>query len=638
MLITVDHLDFSYGVQEIFHQVNFSVKENEKIGLIGPNGSGKTTFFKLLTGELDPEGGSIHTKSGLSYGYLKQEAFLDQKGTLHDILLNIFSDLLAMEDQMAHLQDKIDLQNGDEQLASVEKLTEIQERYADMGGYEYPSRIRGVINGLGFSEEDLNNNIDQFSGGQKTRIALGSLLLRKPDLLLLDEPTNYLDFDTMSWLENYLRNENQAFIVISHDRYFLDNVCTRIAEIENHGLITYTGNYSEYARKKAQHDAARHAEIEKNNKEIARQQHIIDQLRARHSVKSIKRARSREVKLEKMDMLQEYHADLDISLTLKPKIRSADDVLSVTELTKSFPGHPLFSNLSFDIYRGDKVGIIGPNGVGKSTLLKILLRQIPADSGRIKFGQKVSVGYYSQEGFDSDLYGHMTLIDAIRSRNDRLTDGEIRNLLARFLFRGDAVFKTTDTLSGGEMARIRLAALMVSEANLLLLDEPTNHIDMQTKEILEDAIDDYEGTVIAVSHDRYFLNQTATRIFALSHEGLEENEGNYDDYFERQQQLKADQEQKIAPVLTKTEIKNRQRKEKQAEKAVRNQKKALKQLENTIEKTDARIAEIETIMCQEDFYNNPEQVKDISTEYHELKKSSDALLEEWEELAAKLED
>jgi ATP-binding cassette subfamily F protein 3 len=640
MLLSIQHLNFGYGSHTIFKDLSITVQEKEKIGLIGDNGSGKTTFFNLLTHALLPDNGTIHRKQDITIGYLQQEPPFEPGQTLHAFFLSHFSTLLEMENQMQVLQDRIDRASADEQPALAQELSKIQETYAEKGGYEYPSRIRGVTIGLGFKLTDLEKPIDTFSGGQKTRIALGALLLSAPDLLMLDEPTNYLDLQTVAWLESYLKSYPNAFIVISHDRYFLNHVCSRIIEITDHQFLSFEGNYSDFLVKKHKYNQARQAAIARNNKEMARQQAIIDQLRSRHSVKNIKRAKSRETKLAKMTYLQEAQADHEIQLRFEPPVRSADDVLQVSHLVKSFDQQTVIEDLSFDVFRGDKIGIIGPNGAGKSTLLKLLMRQFPADSGRLIFGQKVQTGYYSQEAADSDAYGAATLIDALRSVDTHLSDGAIRRILARFLFTGDSVFKATADLSGGEMARLRLAMLMISDANFLLLDEPTNHIDMATKEILEDALADYEGTLLAVSHDRYFLNKVATKILALSPGRTTLFEGNYDDYYQWLAQMQAVRQKESFNASEKT--KTAKRKNAKAARALeqnrKRKKNQLKTLEKKIEACDGEIANLESLMCRPDFYDDAEQAAQIAQDYEALKKESNHLLNQWEELALDLED
>ena len=638
MIITVENLSFSYGINSIFENTSFAVDDNEKIGLIGSNGSGKSTLFKLISGELNPDNGAIHQRANLKLGYLKQTALSDEKESLREVMLSVFEPILKLSDEIEKIREKVATLSPENQMEVVRKLSDLEEQFVQGGGYEYHSRIRGVVKGLGFNESDMDKPIASFSGGQKTRIALGTMLLQKPELLLLDEPTNYLDFDTMTWLENYLKNDVKSFIVISHDRYFLNKICTRIVEIENKNLISFKGNYTQYLSKKSKRDTALKAQIKKNNQEIKRQQQIIDELRSRHSIKSMKRAKSRENKLDKMSTMREFSSPGDIRFQLSPKIRSADDVLKVDGLSKSYGDNQLFKDLSFEIFRGDRIGIIGPNGIGKTTLIKILFRQISSDSGNMIFGPKVYPGYYSQEGTEITFSENETLIDIIREGDISLNDGEIRSLLAKFLFVGDDVFKNASELSGGELARVRLALLMISEANFLLLDEPTNHIDISTKEIIEDALSSYEGTIIAVSHDRYFLNRVANRIFCLTKDGLSQYEGNYDDYVERKLIQTSEAETSVKPHVTKTEIRKQKKEEKAERIKKQNQKKHLKQLEENIEKTDSRIAQIENKMCESDFYNDAEQARKLTEEYETLKRKSIDLLSEWEKTALLIEE
>ena len=638
MIISVENLTFSYGMNSVFKNTGFAIDENEKVGLIGPNGSGKSTLFKLINEEIIPDKGTIHQRANLKIGYLKQTSLSLEEGTLNDVMLSVFKPLIKLSNEIDKITNELATLSPEKQMNAVQKLSDLEEKYIQGGGYEYPGRIRGVVKGLGFTETDMVKPISSFSGGQKTRIALGALLLQNPELLLLDEPTNYLDFDTTTWLENYLKNDVKTFIVISHDRYFLNKVCTRIIEIEDKHLITFKGNYTEFLSKKSKRDKALKSKIKKNNQEIKRQQHIIDELRSRHSIKSMKRAKSRENKLDNMSMLREVSSHKTIQFQLSPKIRSSNDVLKVDGLSKSFENNQLFTNLSFEVFRGDRVGIIGPNGIGKTTLLNILFRQISPDVGNIIFGPKVYPGYYSQEGTETVFFNDETLIDIIREGDISLSDGEIRNLLAKFLFVGDDVFKKVSELSGGELARVRLALLMISEANLLFLDEPTNHIDISTKEIIEDTLSSYEGTIIAVSHDRYFLNQVANRIFVLSNDGLSQYKGNYDDYVERKIIQASDTVASEKSFITKTEMR-KQKKEEKAERIRRqNQKKRLKELEEAIEKTDNQIAFIENKMCESDFYTDANQARAFTEEYDNLKSKSKELLIEWEKIALLIDE
>lgn len=641
MLLNADHICFGYGEHQIFNDLTFSVSEHQKLGLIGQNGSGKTTLFKLITHELSPDSGNMYYHSSIQIGYLKQEQIFNSDLTLHEVFLSYFQSLIELEQEMNQLQKTIDCTDGEEQESAVLKLGELQETYKNNGGYAYPSRIRGVVAGLGFNDDDLKRKINTFSSGQRTRIALGSLLLQEPDLLLLDEPTNYLDIRSLNWLESYLKNYPNTFIVISHDRYLLDCVCTSISEIRNKKLLHFEGNYTSYLSKKKKHDQAEQKKFEQIQKEIDREEAIISKLRGNFTTKNTKRAKSREKKLEKIKSdysSSHYHYPSekhDFHFSLSPSVRSSDDVLKIKHLSKSFDQLSLYSDLNIDVFRGDRIGIIGPNGTGKSTLLKIIKRELLPDTGRLVFGENVHIGYYSQEADDTLSNHSETLIDALRTVNIKLSDGEIRNILAQFMFRNDEVFKTVNELSGGEKSRLRLAMLMISQANLLLLDEPTNHIDMDTKEILENALLNYEGTIITVSHDRYFLNKIATRILSISQNQILDIPGNYDDYLMYCSTHQNSQEKKSSPVHTEKQQNNKN--QHAIQKQIRNQKKELQKIEDQIDMLSKQVKQIEAEMNQPQFYDNQKTADQKIADYSQLKEQISKLTDQWEDLAIKLD-
>lgn len=639
MLVNVDHVSFGYGDQQIFKNLTFSIQERQKLGLIGKNGAGKTTLFKLLTGELLPDNGSVHRNTSIQIGYLKQEQPFESDSTLHEVFLSFFLPLINIEKKIKQLQVKIDHTQGQTQKDAVIQLGNLQEQYKNMGGYAYPSRIRGVVAGLGLTEKDLERKINTFSSGQKTKIALGSLLLQEPDLLLLDEPTNYLDIHSLNWLENILRNYPNSFVVISHDRYLLDHVCTSISEIQNQNIIHYNGNYSSFRLKKKKADIAYQKKVASYQKEIKHQEAIISKLRGNFTTKNTKRAKSREKNLEKIrDEFSQFAKSSDnnnLHLSLTPSIQSSNDVLKIKQLSKSFGHLSLYNNLNLEIFRGDRVGIIGANGAGKSTLLKIIKRELLPDSGRLKFGENVHIGYYTQESKDTFSDPSGSLIDALRTVNIKLSDGEIRNILAQFMFKNDEVFKPVNELSGGEKSRLRLAMLMISQANLLLLDEPTNHIDMDTKEILEDALIHYTGTVIMVSHDRYFLNKVATRIVSVSSDHILDLPGNYDDY----RLFCSTHTQNNKNTLSSVNIKEQKNKtQHERQKKIRNQKKDLEKIEKQLDALTLQLQDIEKSMSDVHFYNDPKKAEQSMQQYSHLKKDIAALTEQWEDLALKLEN
>jgi ATP-binding cassette subfamily F protein 3 len=639
MLLNVDHVSFSYGDQQIFQNLTFSIQEHQKLGLIGKNGAGKTTLFNLMTGELLPDNGAVHRNTSIQIGYLKQEQTFESDSTLHDVFLSFFLPLIEIENKIKKIQVKIDHSQGQTQEDAVIELANLQEKYKNMGGYSYPSRIRGVMAGLGLPEEDLDRKINTFSSGQKTKIALGSLLLQEPDLLLLDEPTNYLDIHSLNWLENMLRNYPKSFVVISHDRYLLDHVCTSISEIQNHNIIHYKGNYSSFRLKKKKADAAYQKKLASYQEEIKHQEAIISKLRGNYTTKNTKRAKSREKNLEKIKNEYNHFSKSDennnLHLSLKPSVRSSNDVLKIKQLSKSFDDLLLYQNLNLEIFRGDRIGIIGANGAGKSTLLKIIKRELLPDSGRLIFGENVHIGYYSQESKETFSDPSGTLIDALRTVNIKLSDGEIRNILARFMFRNDDVFKPVNELSGGEKSRLRLAMLMISQANLLLLDEPTNHIDMDTKEILEDALIHYSGTIITVSHDRYFLNKIATRIVSISPDQILDLPGNYDDY--RLFCSTHTQNDKIQHASIKSKDQENKTQHEQ-QKKIRNQKKDLEKIEKHLDKLTLQLKGIEKDMGEAHFYEDPKKAEQGMQQYGQIKKDIAALTQQWEELAMKLEN
>ncbi|MEG0508253.1 MAG: ABC-F family ATP-binding cassette domain-containing protein [Eubacterium sp.] len=640
MLINVENLNFSYGVNEIFNTLNLTIQEKEMIGLVGRNGSGKSTFLKLLAGLLTPDHGTINKKSNLTLGYLAQEATFPDTITLFELFTSVFNPLIQMEERLRTLEHQISESEGKNQEKLMNTYGELQDHFAECGGYAYHSRIRGIAKGLNFSDDDLKKSFSVLSGGEKTRAALGHILLSEPNLLLLDEPTNYLDINSLGWLEQFLKAYNGAFVIISHDRYFLDKVCTRILEVSHHSLDTYVGNYSTYVDKKEKMLMDQDHLYAKQMQEINRQKEMIARFRRYNSVHSSKRAASREKVLSKIEVVDRVQQDASVHFNFKPKVQSGKDVLKVENVSKSFDHRLLFENIFFEIHKGDKIGIIGANGIGKSTLFQMLQNKISRDSGTIEYGHKVYTGYYDQENNDLKEFYSENLLEVLWDVDTHFTEGELRNILAAFLFTGDAVFKTVNTLSGGEKARLLLARLMLSQSNFLLLDEPTNHIDMRTKEILENALIAYQGTLLFISHDRYFLNKVATKIFNFTPNGIEITLGNYDDFLyykdeaAEREQLEAEKN-RIVP--TKTQQKSDRKRIKEEEIAFRNKKKQLKDIETSIELLDKKIATYETQMCESSFYNDPERVNQIMAEYAAAKSENADLTDKWEMLLMEIE-
>ena len=633
MLINIENLHFSYGIHEIFNELNLSINEKKQIGLVGRNGSGKSTLLKLITGELIPDTGRISKKNGLTISYLSQESNIADNTTLLEMLTDVFKPLIEMEQRMKQIGDAIAHSSGEDQEKLMLEFGELQENFAEQNGYEYPSRIRGVINGLGFKPEDQDKAFSMLSGGEKTRATLGQILLQEPELLLLDEPTNYLDIDALQWLEQYLKNYPGTFIIVSHDRYFIDKVCTSIIEVTQQNVKEYHGNYTQYAIKKRQDMMEQNHQYQQQMKEIKHQQEVIDRFRAYNSIKSSKRASSREKALSKIELLDKVETAHNSHFSFVPRVKSGNDVLAVTGIKKFFGDRLLFQNMNFEIHRGDKIGIIGPNGAGKTTLFRILQKKLAADAGEIRLGQKVHIGYFDQEHQALKKFYNENLLEALWDVDSKLTEGELRNILAAFLFIGDEVFKPINTLSGGEKARLLLARLMISQSNFLLMDEPTNHIDMDTKEILENALSQYEGTLLFISHDRYFLNRISTQIYQFSANGMEIHLGNYDDYLKH----KADASEREAvlaaenkTMITKTQQKTDRKKQKEEEARVRLLKKQVKEIEEAILMTEQKIEAIEATMCAPDFYDNLTLASEINLSYENLKQQLSELTDSWE--------
>lgn len=641
MLINIENLSFSYGINEIFNQLSLSIQEKEMIGLVGRNGSGKSTFLRLLAGQLTPDSGVISKKSNLTIGYLAQEADFSADTTLDALFLSVFEPLIKLEERLRELEHQIGETDGAEQEKVMKTYGELQDRFAEQKGYEYPSRIRGIAKGLGFTDEDMAKPFGVLSGGEKTRAALGRNLLQEPELLLLDEPTNYLDIDSLQWLEQFLKAYDGAFVIISHDRYFLDKVCGRILEVSRHSLDSYNGNYTTYVEKKEKLLMDLDHQYAQQMREIKRQQEMIARFRRYNSVHSSKRAASREKALAKMEVVEKVQTESDAHFNFKPRIQSGKDVLTVRDVSKSFDGQPLFENISFDIHRGDKVGIIGANGIGKTTLFRIIQDKVSRDSGVIEYGHKVHVGYYDQENNDLKQFYDENLLEALWDVDIHFTEGELRSILAAFLFTGDDVFKAVNALSGGEKARLLLARLMLSQSNFLLMDEPTNHIDMRTKEILENALIAYQGTLLFISHDRYFLNRVATKVYNFTPTGIEVTLGNYDDYihYKDEAALRESLEaEKNRTVVTKTRQKADRKKQKEQEAAFRGKKKELKTVEADIERLENEIADYEAQMCQSDFYDDLDNVNTVTTAYNTAREAVTSLTDRWEDLLLEIEE
>lgn len=638
MILACHNLEKAFGDQIIVKNGSFHIEEHEKAALVGMNGAGKSTILKMLIHELPADGGEIILTKGKQIGYLSQHPITDSSRSIYEEVRTAKQYLLDMEKQIRSIELELDSLSGDALDVRLTSYHNLTARFERENGYAYESEITGVLKGLGFSEEEFSRPVSALSGGQKTRVSLGKLLLTRPDILLLDEPTNHLDLNSIAWLETYLMNYPGAVLIVSHDRYFLNRVVTKIVEIENGELMTYTGNYQDYAKKKQLIRDAKLKEYFKQQQEIRHQEAVIEKLRSFNREKSIKRAESREKLLSKMERVEKpMEIQTDIHLKLEPSIVSGNDVLSVEHLSKAFPNQVLFEDICFEIKRGEHVAVIGDNGTGKTTLLKILNEVIPADSGTFSLGANVTIGYYDQE--HHVLHMDKTVFDEISDDYPSLTNTEIRNMLAAFLFTGDDVYKLIGDLSGGERGRVSLAKLMLSEANFLILDEPTNHLDVASKEILEKALNDYTGTVLYVSHDRYFINETATRILDLVNRKFVNYIGNYDYYLEKKDELTrvyaAPEENGAAVPSSGSESGGKLdwKAQKEAQAKERKRLNDLKKTEEQIEKLETRNEEIDTLMTHEDVYSNSVKCQELAKEQASIAAKLEELYEKWEELA-----
>ena len=632
ILLSCDKITKSFGVNTILNEISFSVNEGNKMGVVGPNGAGKTTLFRLMVGELPSDSGSIYQSKKLSTGYLKQNESVSSSNTIWEELLHVYAPVLKIEKQIRYLENQISqLSNMDDPkyLEIEEEYSLLLEQFAEKDGYIYESHMRGILTGLGFSTEEFHQPIRQLSGGQKTRVALAKLLLKKSDLLLLDEPTNHLDLDAIQWLENFLKDYTGTILMISHDRYFLDSLCDCILGIENKKAELYQGNYSLYQRQKQENRENQKKEYSLQQKEIHRQEEIIKRYRSFNREKSIRAAESRQKALDKMVRFEKPAYMEDVRMSFHAGKHSGNDVLRVEDLSMNFDDRKLFENVSFSIKKGDRVGIIGSNGVGKTTLFRILLRQMTPTSGNVHFGTGVDIGYYDQD--QSSLSPNRTTLEELWHAFPGLTETQIRNTLALFLLRGDDVYKSIQQLSGGERGRVMLSKLMLAEKNFMLLDEPTNHLDMPTKEVLEDSLKDYTGTLLMISHDRYFLNKIVNRIFVFEEKGITEYLGNYDDYIEKKKNQEQIQKLEEAMPIEKTRTAQRQSRRKEREE--REKQKAFHQkkqdMEEHIRNLEEEVHELEEQLNDTTLYENTSKMLEIQQIYSQTKASLEKAYEEW---------
>lgn len=635
MILSCSNVDKTFIDNHVLKNASFHIEDNEKAAIVGINGAGKSTLLKIIVGKMSADNGLVTFAKDKTFGYLAQHQNVDSSNTIFDEMMTVKQDVLDLE--TAIRQAELDMKNaaGDKLDQLFKKYTSMSNQFEAMNGYAYKSEVIGILKGLGFSEEDFKKSVSTLSGGQKTRIALGKLLLQKPDLIILDEPTNHLDLNSISWLETFLLNYKGAVIIVSHDRYFLDRIATKIIEIDQGVVTTFHGNYSEYAVQKEHLRTEQLNAYLNQQREIKHQEEVIEKLKSFNREKSIKRAESREKMLNKIERIEKpTEANTDMKLKLTPHITSGNDVMQVENLSKSFDSHLLFENACFEIKRGEHVAIIGDNGTGKTTLLKIINQIIPPDNGFIKLGSNVEIGYYDQE--HHVLHMEKTLFEEISDDYPYLTNTEIRNTLAAFLFTGEDVFKKISSLSGGERGRVSLAKLMLSESNFLILDEPTNHLDITSKEILESALNSYEGTVLYVSHDRYFINKTASRILELTHKEFINYIGNYDYYLEKRDLLTPDNDQTKqvnSKLFEPTGQKNDWKLHKEQQAVMRKRENDLKKCEQRIELLENRSNELDEEMANPSIATNVSKLQEIANEKEKIDIELNTLYETWEKLS-----
>ena len=642
MILSCQNISKAFVENQVLKNVSFHIEDHEKAAIVGINGAGKTTLLRIIVGEMTPDDGQVVLAKDKTLGYLAQNSTVDTSHTIYEELLSVKADLLRLEEKIRECENNMKHADGDALEDLMKQYTSLTHAFETGGGYLYRSELVGVLKGLGFTEDEFSKPVATLSGGQKTRVALGRLLLQNPDLIILDEPTNHLDMNSIAWLETYLLNYKGAVLIVSHDRYFLDRIAGKVIEIDQSKATTFMGNYSDYAVKKEQLRVAAWNAYMNQQREIKHQEDVIEKLKSFNREKSIKRAESREKMLDKIEVIEKpSEVRTDMKLTLTPRILSGNDVLTVEHLSKSFDSHKLFTDVNFEIKRGEHVAIIGDNGSGKTTLLKILNGLVPADQGTFRLGSNVEIGYYDQE--HHVLHSEKTLFEEISDDYPYLNNTQIRNVLAAFLFTGEDVFKRISDLSGGERGRVSLAKLVLSNANFLILDEPTNHLDIMSKEILEDALNGYEGTILYVSHDRYFINRTAHRILDLTEGQFISYVGNYDYYLEKHDTVmaaieanapqNADADSAVAAKAAESEVKLDWKAQKEEQARLRKKENDLKKCEEKIAELEARISEIDTEMSDPTIGTQVAKLQELSKEQTSCQEQLEKLYEQWEELA-----
>lgn len=641
MVLSCQNISKSFGSDDILINASFQVNDGDKVAIVGNNGAGKSTFLKIITGELEPDQGTVVFAKDTTVGYLAQYQNDNESGTIYEIVRSSCEEIIQMEEQLHEMEEKMKHVSGEELDQLLLRYHEKNDRFNHLGGNSYESEVNGVLRGLGFSEEDFSKTMQMLSGGQKTRVSLGKLLVTKPDILLLDEPINHLDLSSIQWLENYLMNYKGTVIIVAHDRYFLDRIVTSVVDISNHQVRQYKGNYSAFAKQKEEYLLTRLREYEKQQDMIAHQQEVIDKLKQFNREKSIKRAESRQKALDKVELIDKPIASTDsMHLTLEPESVSGNDVLEILDLSKAYDEKTLFSNVDFLLTRGEHVAIIGDNGTGKTTLLKIINEMVPADQGTVRLGANVVIGYYDQE--QQVLDDDKTLFEEMSDTYPSLTQTKIRNVLAAFMFLGDDCYKRIGDLSGGERGRISLAKLMLSGANFLILDEPTNHLDMESKEILENALNSYTGTLLYVSHDRYFINKTAHRILELQNHTFENYLGNYDYYIEKKESMIPKSVATYESVLDSPDETSAGKMDWQQQKKLQSEKRKIEnkisKVEDEIATLEAKLAALDEELSKDEVARNSAKLNEITANQREISEKLEGCYEKWETLSEELSD
>lgn len=636
-VLTLSGVSKAFGVNVILEDIDLTLQDGQRMGLVGVNGSGKSTLLKVICGEEQPDSGTVSIVKGWKVGYLTQQADILSDNTCYQEMERAMEPVKRMEERLRELEEEMAQAHQDpdefERISRQYDLT--LQRFEHAGGYEWRSRIRGVLSGLGFTQAQQEQNASQLSGGERTRLCLARMLLVAPDLLLLDEPTNHLDLEATAWLESALKKYEGAVIVISHDRYFLDEVCDCMAELSGHHLKQYTGNYTEFSRKRAADRERQEKEYELQQAEIARQKAIIARYRMYNREKSIRAAASREKVLERMELVERPTQEQTVHFRFTARRRTGDDVLMTEELSKAFDGRQLFEHVAMHIRAGERVALIGPNGVGKSTLLKIVVKQLQPDTGYVRYGANLDIGYYDQH--QENLHMDKQVIDEIWDDYPYMEPDQVRGALALFLLTGDEVFQPVSTLSGGERGRLALTKLMLRRDNFLIFDEPTNHLDMDSREVLEQALKDFTGTLLFVSHDRYFINRLATRVLELSEHGVKEYQGNYDDYVEKKRKLELGEDEEQTQGRTRTEIYKEQRKQRIAQSELRQLRARVQDLEKLIAAKEDEISAIEERMGDPAVYQQADGAAQLNRDYERAKGELEALYDEWSEKSERLE-